>query len=108
MKYLLLILAIISELLGTSLLKFTNGFTKLFPTITTLLAYGIAFYCLSIVVKNLPVNIVYAIWSGVGIVLVTLISVFVFHNTINFPTVIGTTLIVIGVILVNIFGTGLN
>ncbi|QIL50153.1 multidrug efflux SMR transporter [Weissella coleopterorum] len=106
MQYLLLILAIGAELAGTIFLKFTDGFTKLYPTIITLMAYGTAFYSLSIVVKTLPVNVVYAIWSGAGIVLVTLISVFIFHNTINCPTMIGTALIVVGVVLVNTFGAG--
>ena len=106
MNYLLLALAIVSELIGTSLLKYTDGFTKMYPTVATLLAYVVSFYCLSIVVKALAVNVVYAIWSGVGIVLVTLISVFVFHNSINYPTILGTGLIVIGVILVNMFGSG--
>lgn len=106
MQYLLLILAIGAELAGTIFLKFTDGFTKLYPTIITLMAYGTAFYSLSIVVKTLPVNVVYAIWSGAGIVLVTLISVFIFHNTINYPTMIGTALIVVGVVLVNTFGAG--
>ncbi|KRN75253.1 hypothetical protein IV73_GL000411 [Weissella kandleri] len=105
MNYLFLFLAIFAELAGTNLLKFTDGFTKLYPTAATLFMYGLAFYCLSIVVKDFPVNIVYAIWSGAGIVLVTLVSVFIFHNSINWQTLLGTLLIVVGVILVNIFGT---
>lgn len=106
MGYLFLILAVIAELIGTNLLKSTDGFTKLMPTIATLISYGLAFYFLSLVVRTLPVNIAYAIWSGLGIVLITLVSVLVFKQSINLPTIFGTLLITIGVVVVNIFGTG--
>lgn len=102
--YIYLLLAVIAELLGTNFLKFTQGFTKIGPTIISLLSYGFAFYFLSLVVKNIPVNIAYAIWSGVGIILMTIISVFIFHNPVNLPTVLGISLITVGVILVNLFG----
>ncbi|MBF7109790.1 DMT family transporter [Pediococcus pentosaceus] len=102
--YVYLLVAIVAELLGTNFLKLTNGFTKLLPTLISLLSYGFAFYFLSLVVKNIPINIAYAIWSGVGIILMTVISVFVFHNPINVPTVLGILFITLGVILVNLFG----
>ncbi|WWY80903.1 multidrug efflux SMR transporter [Pediococcus pentosaceus] len=103
-EYVYLLVAIVAELLGTNFLKLTNGFTKLLPTLISLLSYGFAFYFLSLVVKNIPINIAYAIWSGVGIILMTVISVFVFYNPINVPTVLGILFITLGVILVNLFG----
>lgn len=105
MGYLFLILAIFAELLGTTLIKSTDGFTKLMPTIATLLSYGVAFYFLSLVVKTIPVNIAYAIWGGLGVIIITLITVFIFKQPINIPTIIGILLITIGVVIVNLFGT---
>jgi small multidrug resistance pump len=102
--YIYLFLAIIAELIGTNFLKFTDGFTKLLPTVISLAAYAISFYLLSLIVKHLPVNIVYAIWSGIGIIVMTIISVYVFKNPINLPTLFGILLITIGVVLVNLFG----
>lgn len=90
---------------GSNLLKYTDGFTKLVPTIFALLAYGGSFYFLSLTLKYFPLNIVYAVWGGMGIVLITLISVFVFHVSINWQTVLGTILIVVGVVIVNLYGT---
>lgn len=106
MAWLYLLLAIVGELVGTNLLKFTDGFTKLVPTVSSLIAYGTSFYFLSLALKYMPINIAYAMWSGVGIVLITLIAIFVFHETINWQTALGIGLIVVGVIMVNIFGNG--
>lgn len=105
MAYLYLTLAVVAELFGSNLLKYADGFTKLVPTIFALLAYGGSFYFLSLTLKYFPLNIVYAVWGGMGIVLITLISVFVFHVSINWQTVLGTILIVVGVVIVNLYGT---
>lgn len=107
MAYLYLAIAIVAELIGTTFLGYAQGFTKLIPTVVSLSAYAIAFYCLSLVLMhNMPVNIAYAIWSGVGIVVLSFISVFIFHQHMNLPTIMGIGFIVVGVILVNLFGSG--
>lgn len=107
MAYLYLAIAIVAELIGTSSLNYSEGFTKLIPTSISLVSYGIAFYCLSLaLVHNMPVNIAYAIWSGIGIVVLSFISVFIFHQSMNLPTMLGIGFIVVGVIMVNLFGSG--
>lgn len=107
MAYLYLSIAIVAELIATSFLNYAAGFTKLVPTAISLSAYGVAFYCLSMaLVHHMPVNIAYAIWSGIGIVVLSFISVFLFHQHMNLPTIIGIGFIVVGVIMVNVFGSG--
>ncbi|WP_099088118.1 DMT family transporter [Weissella cibaria] len=105
MAYVYLAIAIIGELIGTNLLRYSDGFTKLVPTVSSLTAYVIAFCFLAQGLKlGLPVNIAYAIWSGLGIVLISLVMVVIFHQSINWPTIVGLVLIVIGVVIVNLFG----
>ena len=103
MVKLYLFLAIIAEVIGTSALKPSEGFTKLVPSGIVVVGYGIAFYLLSLVLKSLPVGIVYAIWSGVGIVLITIVGVFAFKQTLDTPAIIGMSLIVAGVVVINLF-----
>ena len=98
-----LFLAIIAEVIGTSALKTSEGFTKLVPSGIVVLGYGAAFYLLSLVLKSLPVGIVYAIWSGVGIVLITIVGVFAFKQPLDTPAIIGMSLIVAGVVVLNLF-----
>ena len=78
--YLILFLAIVFETVATSFLKQSEQFTKLVPSVLTVLGYAAAFYCLSVVLKSIPVGIAYAIWSGVGIILIALIGFFVFKS----------------------------
>lgn len=106
MVYLLLVISISGELCGTSLLKASKGFTKLYPTLGTLVAFLISFYSLSLVLKTLPLNITYAIWSGLGSVATVLISVLIWKEKINIGSVIGIALIIIGVMVLNLFGAG--
>jgi small multidrug resistance pump len=98
-----LFLAIIAEVIGTSALKTSEGFTKLVPSGIVVLGYGAAFYLLSLVLKSLPVGIVYAIWSGVGIVLITIVGVVAFKQTLDLPAIIGMSLIVAGVVVIDLF-----
>lgn len=105
MHYLYLIIAIATEIIGTSFLKTSAGFTKLWPTIGTLLSFGICFYFLSLTIKFLPLNITYATWAGLGLVLTTIVSVVVFKENVNLISIISIGLIVIGVVLLNVFGT---
>ncbi len=106
MAYLFLAFSIMLELLGTSLLKASNGFTKLFPTLGTVIAFVAAFYFLSISLKTLPLNMTYAIWSGVGTVATALISILIWKEKVNAGSVVGIGLIVVGVIVLNLFGAG--
>lgn len=101
--YALLALAIISEVIGSTFLAKSDGFSKLLPTLTTLVCYAIAFFLLSHIVKVIPLGIAYAIWSGVGIVLTVIISVVILKNPLDLPAVIGITLIVCGVIVMQVF-----
>ena len=104
MHYLYLFISIATEIIGTSFLKTSEGFTKLCPTLGTLLSFGICFYFLSLTIKFLPLNITYATWAGLGLVLTTIISVIVFKENVNLISIISIGLIVIGVVLLNVFG----
>ncbi|MBU9821803.1 QacE family quaternary ammonium compound efflux SMR transporter [Rahnella sp. BCC 1045] len=101
--YLLLGLAIIAEVIATSSLKSSEGFTRLWPSVVTLLGYTIAIFLLSLTLKTLPTGIAYAIWSGVGIVLVSAIGWFGYGQKLDTPAMIGLGLIIAGVIVVNAF-----
>lgn len=101
--YLALGLAIVAEVIGTSALKASDGFTRLWPTLVVALGYATAFYFLSLVLRTIPVGIAYAIWSGLGIVLITLVAFVVYRQTIDLPGLIGMGLIVAGVLVINLF-----
>lgn len=103
MSYLYLLIAVIGEIIGTSLLKASNGFTQLFPTAGALISYGICFYCLSLSLRSINLSIAYALWSGVGIIATTIIGVLLWHEKLNGVSVFGLLLILIGVVLVNLF-----
>ena len=83
MSYLHLFIAILGELLGTNLLKFSDGFTKPIPTVSALLSYGVCFYFLSLAMRKIPLGVTYATWSAVGLVLTAFISVMIFKETLN-------------------------
>lgn len=102
--YLYLIIAIISEIIGSNMVVSTEGFTKLKPTLICILCFGIAIYMLSLTVHYIPLYIAYAIWSVLGIILVTVVSVVFFKQSVDIPTLIGIFLIVAGVVVVNLFG----
>lgn len=101
--YVSLLIAIAFELVGTSLLKASDGFSRLWPTVGSLLGYLGAFYFLSISLRTIPVGLAYAIWSGVGIVLISLIGWFAFKQRLDLPALVGMGLIVAGVIVINAF-----
>lgn len=102
-SYLILLLAIVFETVATSCLKQSEQFTKLLPSVLTVLCYGISFYCLSIVLRSIPVGIAYAIWSGIGIVLISIVGFVFFGQRLDLPAIIGLTLIVAGVVIINLF-----
>lgn len=102
-SYLILFLAIVFETVATSFMKQSEQFTKLIPAVVTIVGYIGAFYCLSIVMKTIPVGIAYAIWSGVGIILITLIGLVVFKQHLDLAAFIGLGFIIAGVIIINVF-----
>jgi len=95
--------AIVSEVVATSALKAAEGFTRPLPSLVVAVGYGIAFYCLSVVLRTLPVGITYAIWSGVGVALVALVGWLVYGQSLDLAAILGLTLIVAGVIVLNVF-----
>jgi len=105
MAYLFLMISIMSELLGTSMLKASQGFTRLYPSIMTVVAFVVSFYFLSLSLKTLPLNMTYAIWSGVGTVATALISILIWKEKVSVGSAVGIALIVAGVIVLNLFGS---
>ncbi len=95
--------AIVAEVIGTSALKASEEFSKLWPSLIVIVGYGIAFYFLSLVLKTVPVGVAYAIWSGVGIVLIAIVGALVFKQVPDTPAMIGMGLIIAGVVVMNFF-----
>jgi small multidrug resistance pump len=108
MMFLFLFVAIVAEVVATSALKASNGFTRLFPSIVVIVGYGTAFYFLSLTLKSIPIGIVYAIWSGLGIVLISLVGYFIFRQKLDIPAIIGIVLIMTGVIVMNFFSKSIS
>lgn len=103
MGYLYLAIAIVAEVIATNALKASDGFTKLAPSLLVLVGYGIAFYLMTLVLKTIPVGLAYAIWAGLGIVLVALAAAVMFRQVPDLPGVIGMALIVAGVVIISAF-----
>ncbi len=103
MNWLILGIAIVGEVIATSALKASEGFTRLVPSLLVVIGYSVAFYCLSLTLKVIPVGVTYAIWSGVGVVLVSLAGWVFYKQSLDIPSVIGISLIVAGVIILNIY-----
>ncbi|WAU74565.1 MULTISPECIES: DMT family transporter [unclassified Acinetobacter] len=101
-NWLILFIAIVAEVIATSALKSSEGFTKPIASIVVVLGYMIAFYCLSLTLKTIPVGIAYAVWSGVGIVLITTVAWFVFDQKLDVWGIIGIVLIMSGVLILNL------
>ncbi|MBD8082370.1 DMT family transporter [Chryseobacterium caseinilyticum] len=102
-NYLFLAAAILCETIGTSFLKKTEQFTKPLPTIVFVVAMTASFYLLTFALKGIPIGIAYAIWSAVGIVLISLVGYFVYKQTLDLPAIFGMGLIVAGVVIINLF-----
>ena len=100
--YIFLVLAIAFEVLATSFLKDTNGFTNFFPSMVVIIALCICLFLMSHTMQFIPVGIVYATWAGLGIVAITIIAVIKYNQIPNIPTIIGLSLIVVGVIIVHL------
>jgi multidrug transporter EmrE-like cation transporter len=101
--WLILAIAIVAEVIGTTALKASDGFTRLWPSAIVVLGYGVSFYCLSLVLRSIPVGITYAVWSGLGIVLISLVAFAVYGQRIDLAGLIGMGLIIAGVLVLNLF-----
>ena len=96
------------EVLGTTLLQQSQQFTKPWPTAGLALCYGLAFYLLTIALKQMPVGLAYAIWSGLGVVLISVIGLFLFKQKLDLPAIIGLALIIGGVVVINLFSKSVS
>lgn len=101
--YAYLAVAILAEVIATSALKASDGFTRLLPSIVTASGYGLAFWCLSHAIRTVPVGLAYAIWSGVGIVLITAIAWVLFKQRLDAAALAGMALILAGVLVIQLF-----
>lgn len=108
MNWLYLAIAILAEVIATSALKSTAGFTRLIPSAITIVGYVISFYFLSLTLRAIPVGIIYAIWSGVGIVLISLVGALVFKQHLDTPAILGIALIITGVVIMNVFSKSIS
>jgi len=102
-NWLFLTVAIVAEVFGTTALKASYGFTKFVPSVMVVLGYGVAFYFLSLTLKSIPIGVAYAIWSGLGVVLITLVAWIVYGQKLDLAALIGMVLIVSGVLVMNLF-----
>jgi small multidrug resistance pump len=103
MHYVYLLVAIVSEVIATSALKATEEFTKLWPSVIVAVGYIAAFYFLTLCLRNISVGIAYAIWAGLGIVLITIVGAVIYKQLLDLPAIIGMVLIVSGVVIINVF-----
>lgn len=101
--YLILLISICAETMATTMLKASEGFTRLWPSIVVVIGYSVSFYGLSLVVKVMHVGLVYAIWAGLGIVMVSIFSFFVYGQKLDMPAIIGMLFIAAGIIIINMF-----
>lgn len=99
-----LFLAIVSEVIGTSALKLSDGFSKPLPSVVVVAGYGLAFWLIAKSLRDIPIGTVYAIWSGLGTVGIVIVGVLVFEESLTIPRIAGIALIVAGVVMLNAFG----
>jgi small multidrug resistance pump len=100
---LILFLAILSEVIATTALKLSDGFTKILPSVVVVVGYGVSFYLLSISLKVIPIGLAYAIWSGVGIVLTVIAGILIWRETLDWARIIGIIFIILGILVINLF-----
>ena len=108
LAYLYLGIAIIAEVIATSSLKASEEFTRLVPSLIVVIGYGLSFYFMTLVLRSIPVGITYAVWSGVGIVLVAVIGIFLYKQVPDLPAMIGMGLIIAGVVVIHVFSNNIN
>ncbi len=102
-QWIFLSIAIVSEVVATSALKASEGFSRLWPSLIVLAGYSIAFYFLSLTLRTIPVGVVYAIWSGAGIAIIALVAWIFLGQSLDIPAMIGLLLIIAGVVVLNVF-----
>jgi small multidrug resistance pump len=105
MGYWYLTIAIIAEVLATSALKESEGFSRLVPSLIVLAGYGVSFYFLSLVLQTIPIGVAYALWAGLGIGLITIVGVVMFGQKMDLPAIIGIALIILGVFILRAFSS---
>ena len=98
-----LTIAIAAEIVATSCLRASAGFTQLWPSVAVVIGYGVTFYFFSLALKTIPVGIAYAIWSGVGIVGISVVALVIYRQMLDLPAIIGMALILAGVLVINLF-----
>ncbi len=103
LAYLFLGIAIIAEVIATSALRAAEGFTVLLPSAIAVVGYVVAFYFLSLTLKTMPVGVAYALWSGIGILLVSLVALVLYKQVLDLPAMLGMGLILAGVVVINLF-----
>lgn len=108
MIYAFLIVAIVAEVIATTAMARSDGFTRLLPSVISFVGYGLAFYLLALVTRTVPIGIVYAIWSGAGIVLVAATSWLLFGDRLDLPATIGIAMIVAGVLIINLLSKSVS
>ena len=107
-NWLILFIAILSETIATTALKASEGFTVLLPSIIVVIGYCLSFYFLSLTLRTIPVGIAYAVWSGVGVALVTLFGVLVYNQKLDFSALVGISLIMLGVVVLFSFSDSIS
>lgn len=107
-SYIYLGVAIVAEVIATTALKASDSFTRLGPSVITVVGYALAFYFLSLTLRVIPTGVAYAIWSGVGIVLISLVSWLYYQQRLDAPAIIGMGLIIAGVVVLNVFSNSVK
>lgn len=105
MTYLILFLAVAAETVGTTALQASQQFTRPIPSVVVVVSYGLSFWLLSLTLKVMPVGVVYALWSGLGIVLIAMIGFAIFGQRLDWPAVLGMALILGGILVIHLFST---
>jgi small multidrug resistance pump len=103
--YLFLGIAIAAEVIATTSMKALDGFNKPLPLALVVLGYGLSLWLLSLVVKTIPIGIAYAVWAGLGIVLVSIAALFVYEQKLDLPAIVGMSMIVAGVVVIQLFSS---
>ncbi|MDQ2088574.1 DMT family transporter [Marimonas arenosa] len=103
MPYIILFFAVLAETIGTTALQASQQFTRLMPSVVVVLGYGVSFWLLAHALKYMPVGVVYAIWSGLGIVLIAIIGFVVFRQSLDFAAIAGLAMIIAGIVVIQLF-----
>jgi len=103
MHYAILLMAVIAETIGTTALYASQQFTRFWPSVLVVVSYALSFYLLSLTLKYLPVGIMYALWSGMGIILIALFGYFIYGQRLDLPAILGLAMIIGGIVMIQVF-----